>query len=103
MANRIHRALSSRITAAANAAAAASTACAKLADLQREDMRDVYEKLGDHIRRDEEMHGEILTALNRQTETLGGIHAALLRELGERPTRTEVHRLIALHNGGSGG
>lgn len=92
---RLYGNLGHRITAASQAAVAATSAVALVEDRRRQDTTALHAKLDGHIERDIDMHGLVLGAMREQTDKLGDIHASLERALGERPTREEVYRIVA--------
>jgi len=63
---------------------------ASLEEMNRQ--RDNIAKLFDHQRQDRE---QLMKAMGDTNDLLREIHLALTRELGERPTRVEVARMLA--------
>lgn len=66
---------------------------------RREGEINIYRELGDHLKRDTDMHTETLAVLREQTKTLGELNTFMARELGMRPTREEVDKMIELSQG----
>lgn len=80
---KVYNSLGHRINNARQAATSANALAVKVGD-----------NLVAHMQRDEEMHAKVLEAMTKQTEKLGDIHAALQRDLGDRPTRDEMRELF---------
>lgn len=92
---RLYGNIGHRISAASQAATAATVAVALVEDRRRADTIALHAKLDGHIERDIDMHGQVLEAMREQTSKLGDIHSSIQQALGERPTRDEVYRIVA--------
>lgn len=97
--NRVYRGVHHRINDVAQTAASAAAEARAVEERRQRDTIAVHGKLDSHIQRDIEMHGEMMSVMRAQTETLGRIHASLEHALGERPTRDEVHQISKLYQG----
>lgn len=96
---RVYKALGHRINEAHATANSAVTLATQVEQRRRDDVKDVHHKLDGHIQRDIEAHGELMSVMREQTNKLSEIHTALVRDLGERPTRAEVQGMIELRQG----